>query len=57
LLRSWTEETLRRIEFNRSGQSVSERYELIEPSRRAVLDLLPPDEILEFLSEDRRRRP
>lgn len=58
LLRSWTDETLRRIESNRSGRTVSERYELIEPARRDILDLLPPDKILESLRyEDRRRRP
>ena len=58
LLRSWTDETLRRIESNRSGKTVSERYELIEPARRDALDLLPPDKILESLRyEDRRRRP
>ena len=57
LLRSWSNEALRRIEFNRSGKTVSERYELIEPARRDSLDLLPPDKILEFLrDEDRRRR-
>jgi hypothetical protein len=57
LLRSWSDEALRRIESNRSGKTVSERYELIEPARRDILDLLPPDKILESLrSEDRRRR-
>lgn len=58
LLRSWTDETLRRIESNRSGRTVSERYELVEPGRRDILDLLPPDKILESLRyEARRRRP
>lgn len=57
LLRSWGDETLRRIESNRSGRTVSERYELVEPARRDILDLLPPDKILESLRyEDRRRR-
>lgn len=57
LLRSWSDEALRRIEWNRSAKTVSERYELIEPARRDTLDLLPPDKILEFFRhEDRRRR-
>lgn len=56
LLRSWSDEALRRIEWNRSGKTVSERYELIEPARRDTLDLLPSDKILEFFRNDDRRR-
>lgn len=58
LLRIWADESLRRIESSRSGRTISERYELIDPSRRDQLDLLAPDKILESLRfEDRRRRP
>jgi len=58
LLRSWADETLRRTASNRSGTTVSERYELLDPSRRDQLDLLPPDKMLESLrDDDRRRRP
>lgn len=58
LLRSWTDESLRRIEFRRSGRTISERYELTDPATRDVLDLLPPDKILESLrNESPRRRP
>ena len=58
LLRSWADETLRRMSWSRSGTTLSERYQLIEPARRDLLDLMPAERILDFLrDEDRRRRP
>lgn len=58
LLRSWAEESMRRMTWNRSGTTLSERYQLLDPARRDQLDLLPPDQILLWLRmEDGRRRP
>lgn len=56
LLLSWAEEALRRMRRSVSGTTLTERYELLDPSRRDLLDLLPPDRILRSLSDDRRRR-
>lgn len=57
LLRSWAEESMRRMTWNRSGTTLSERYQLLDPARRDQLDLLPPDQILLWLRmEDGRRR-
>lgn len=56
LLRSWAEDAIRRMSFRRSGTTLSERYELIDPTRRDQLDLLEPDRILESLRDEGRRR-
>ncbi len=56
LLRSWAEDAIRRTSFRRSGTTLSERYELIDPVRRDQLDLLEPDRILESLRDEGRRR-
>ena len=56
LLRSWAEESLRRMNWNRSGTTLSDRYELLDPARRDQLDLLKPDEILMWLRMDDGRR-
>lgn len=56
LLRSWAEESLRRMNWNRSGTTLSERYELLDPARRDQLDLLKPEEILMWLRMDDGRR-
>jgi hypothetical protein len=58
LLRSWADEATRRVSSRRSGVTLTERYELMEPTRRDQLDLQPPDRMLESLREEgRRRRP
>jgi hypothetical protein len=57
LLRSWAEESMRRMSWNRSGTTLNERYLLLDPARRDQLDLLPPSEIIQSLrAEDGRRR-
>ena len=53
LLRTWADEAIRRTAFSRSGRTVNERYELLDPARRDQLDLMPPDQILESLRYDR----
>lgn len=56
LLKSWSEESLRRMASTRSGSTYSERYQRLDPGRRDLLDLLPPDQILDSLRDDWRRR-
>ncbi len=56
LLKSWADESLRRIASNRSGSTYSERYQRLDPRRRDLMDLLPPEQILESLRDDWRRR-
>lgn len=56
LLRSWAEDAIRRMSFRQSGGTLSERYELIDPTRRDQLDLLEPERILDALRDEGRRR-
>ena len=55
LLRSWAEESVRRMQWNRSGQTVSERYQSREPDEREAIDLLPTDQLLRALQSENRR--
>lgn len=56
LLRSWADESLRRMTWSRGGTTLAERYQLLDPARRDQLDLLKPDEILQWLRFDDGRR-
>lgn len=49
LLRSLADESLRRIQFNRSGMTWVERYQARSPSDREQIDLLPADRMLREL--------
>ena len=49
LLRSLADESLRRIQFNRSGMTWVERYQSRSPSDREQIDLLPADRMLREL--------
>lgn len=50
-LRIWAEEAVRRRYREAKTESTLERYQSLDPSDREVLDLLPPQEILEKLTE------
>jgi len=55
LLRSWAEESLRRTQWNRTGQTVLERYQSRAPEEREAIDLLPTDRLLRSLQSENRR--
>lgn len=50
-LRIWAEEAVRRRYREASSETTLERYQSLDPSDREILDLLPPEKILEKLTE------
>lgn len=55
LLRSWAEESLRRTQWNRTGQTALERYQSRAPEEREAIDLMPTDRLLRSLQSENRR--
>jgi len=55
LLRSWAEESLRRMQWNRGGRTALDRYQARDSEERDTIDLLPADRLLRTLQSDARR--
>ncbi len=51
MLRSWADESLRRVLRNRTPSSIVQRYQAIDPARRDEVDLLPPERMLDRLQD------
>jgi len=50
-LNIWAEEAVRRRYRGPTTETTLERYQSLDPAQREVMDLLPPQEILERLTE------